>query len=120
EPFTVWGDPKLLQQVWMNLVSNAIRYTDAGGTVTIRTRRDKAGGVAVSVTDTGVAIAAEETEQSLERFYKIDTVRTRTEKSTGLGLSIVKKIVEWHDGTIMVESEPGKGSTFEVVLPHHT
>src|SRR5699024_7744957 len=120
EPFTVWGDPKLLQQVWMNLVSNAIRYTEAGGTVTIRTRRDREGGVGVTVTDTGIGIAAEETEQIFERFYKVDKARTRTEKSTGLGLSIVKKIVEWHDGTIMVESEPGKGSTFEVVLPHHT
>lgn len=115
-PAKIIGDPKLLQQVWMNLVTNAIRYTDPGGTVTIRTVNEKHG-VQITVEDTGIGIDESDITQLFERFYKVDKARTRTENSTGLGLSIVKKIIELHKGTIMVESELGTGSQFIIELP---
>lgn len=115
-PTTIIGDPKLLQQVWMNLVENAIRYTDPGGTVTIRAFGDKTG-AQVIVEDTGIGIEKEHLPQLFDRFYMVDKSRTRTKKSTGLGLSIVKKIIELHRGAIMVDSVPGRGSTFTVSLP---
>ncbi|HLR52709.1 MAG TPA: HAMP domain-containing sensor histidine kinase, partial [Candidatus Avamphibacillus sp.] len=116
KPAEITGEPRLLQQVWMNLVTNAIRYTDAGGTVAIHAENDKSG-VHVTIKDTGIGIVAEAIPQLFDRFYKVDKARTRTENSTGLGLAIVKKIVELHDGTILVESELGKGSAFHVYLP---
>src|SRR5690625_1468088 len=114
--FKISLDTRLLHQFWMNLVTNAIRYTDAGGTVAIHAENDKSG-VYVTIEDTGIGIATEAIPQLFDRFYKVDKARTRTENSTGLGLAIVKKIVELHDGTILVESELGKGSAFHVYLP---
>ncbi|WP_217587155.1 sensor histidine kinase [Lentibacillus saliphilus] len=112
----VVGDRRLLQQVWMNLFTNAIRYTEQGGTVTLRTDEDKVS-VHVFVEDTGVGIQATDIPHLFERFYKVDQARTRTEDSTGLGLSIVKKIIELHNGTITVTSDIGEGSVFQVSLP---
>lgn len=114
-PATVIGDHELLQQVWMNLVTNAIRYTNKGGRVKIRTVNEKAT-TTIVIEDTGIGIAEAELPQIFDRFYKVDKARTRTDNSTGLGLAIVKKIIELHDGSIMVESELGKGSTFIVSL----
>lgn len=110
------GDPRLLQQVWMNLISNAIRYTDANGKITLRTYERKQE-IEVVVEDTGIGITEENIPLLFERFYKVDKARTRTEDSTGLGLAIVKKIIELHDGAIMVESTLGEGSRFIVTLP---
>ncbi len=115
-PVKIVGDPKLLQQVWMNLITNAIRYTEAGGTVTISTVVEKYD-VQIIVADTGIGIAKQDISKLFDRFYKVDKARTRTENSTGLGLAIAKKIIELHDGTMMVESELGKGSRFIVNLP---
>ena len=112
----VVGDRELLQQVWVNLVSNAIDYTNPGGTIAIRVEKKK-DEVIVTVADSGIGIAKADLEQIFERFYKADKARTRTQKSTGLGLSITKKIIELHNGTITVDSEPGKGSSFHVTLP---
>lgn len=111
----IFGDPKLLHQVWLNLLTNAIRYNRLGGTISIRTidRRDS---VDIIFEDTGVGIAEEDISQLFDRFYKADKARTRTKSSTGLGLSIVKKIIELHHGTIMVQSELDKGSMFTVTL----
>lgn len=112
----ITADPKLMQQVWMNLVTNAIHYTEQGGTIRLRTKK-QAGYVNVFVEDTGVGIDEADSASLFERFYKVDKARTRTDQSTGLGLSIVKRIVEMHDGTITVDSMPGKGSAFCVSLP---
>lgn len=116
EQGTIRGDANLLQQVWMNLITNAIRYSEPVGMITIQLeeQRDQ---VIISIKDTGIGITEEQLSQLFERFYKADKARTRTEESTGLGLSIVKRIVELHNGTIMVDSELGKGSTFKVNLP---
>lgn len=111
-----YGDPKLLYQVWSNLFTNAIRYNRENGMITIR-GIEKQGSIDVIFQDTGMGIAQENLMQLFDRFYKVDKARTRTESSTGLGLSIVKKIIELHDGTIMVESEQNQGSTFTVTLP---
>ncbi|WP_174615461.1 sensor histidine kinase [Virgibacillus ihumii] len=115
-PFQIVGDSKLLYQVWMNLLTNAIRYTESGGTVQIHTKEHNQT-VDVTVEDNGIGIAEKDIPHLFDRFYKVDKARTRTENSTGLGLSIVKKIIELHGGIIMVESEPGKGTAFTVSLP---
>lgn len=110
------GDARLLQQVWMNLITNAIRYTEEGGTVGIQLRDEK-NHIVVVVEDSGVGIEQEQIPHLFERFFKVDKARTRTDDSTGLGLSIAQKIVELHSGSITVESELGKGSTFKVIFP---
>ncbi|WP_106495406.1 HAMP domain-containing sensor histidine kinase [Lentibacillus sp. Marseille-P4043] len=115
DDITIFGDQKLLHQVWMNLLTNAIRYTHSGGTITIKTSVEKAG-VQVLFSDTGIGIAKEDIPNLFDRFYKVDKARNRTVASTGLGLSIVKKIIELQEGTIMVESELGEGTTFIVLL----
>lgn len=116
-PTTIYGDPKLLHQVWLNLLTNAIRYNHEGGTIAIQVINLN-GNVDVIFKDTGVGIAKEDISQLFERFYMVDKARTRTESSTGLGLSIVQKIIKLHGGTIMVESELNQGSVFTVSLPH--
>ncbi|WP_284141594.1 HAMP domain-containing sensor histidine kinase [Virgibacillus sp. LDC-1] len=116
EEAVMLGNPKLMQQVWQNLLTNAIRYTNQGGRIDIRVVKER-GKVVVAVQDNGIGIAEEHIPHLFERFYKVDKARTRTENSTGLGLSIVKKIIELHHGTIMVDSKQGEGTTFQVVLP---
>jgi len=111
----VTGDPGLLQQVWMNLITNAIRYSDEGDKITVQLINEKEN-IRVNIEDTGVGIAEHQIPHLFDRFFKVDKARTRTENSTGLGLSIVKKIIERHHGTIMVDSELGKGSVFQVIL----
>lgn len=112
----IYGDSKMLQQVWMNLISNAIAYTDKGGDILIQTEQTKQD-VIISIQDSGVGIEAEHLPYIFERFYKVDAARVRTSNSTGLGLAIVKKIIDLHDATITVESEKGKGTTFICTFP---
>jgi signal transduction histidine kinase len=113
----LYGDQKLLHQVWMNLFTNAIRYTNPGGTITIQASAGKTD-VQVLFSDTGIGIDPKDVPYLFDRFYKADKARNRTVASTGLGLSIVKKIIELHDGTIMVDSVLGEGTTFQVTLPN--
>ncbi|WP_200416610.1 HAMP domain-containing sensor histidine kinase [Virgibacillus salexigens] len=110
------GDPRLLHQVWMNVMTNAIRYTPEEGAITIAVEKTKSE-VEVTVTDTGIGIAAEDLSQIFDRFYKVDKARTRKESGTGLGLSITKKIVEIHQGTIIVDSKLASGTTVTITLP---
>lgn len=112
----VQGDAQRLKQLFINLLDNALRYTDVGGTVTVRLSGTQEQ-VAVAVQDTGHGIAPEHLPFLFERFYRIDHSRTRDVGGTGLGLSIVKEIAESHKGTITVRSEVGKGSVFTLVLP---
>src|SRR5690625_3740244 len=111
----ILGEPRLLQQVWLILITNAMRYTDPGGMIVIPTVKGREE-VTISVKDTGIGIKQEDLSQLFERFYKVDKARVRTENNTGLGLSIVKRIVDLHSGMIMVDSELGKGSEFHVIL----
>jgi two-component system, OmpR family, phosphate regulon sensor histidine kinase PhoR len=100
-----------------NLVNNAVRYTPEGGRIGVHWRRRNDGSAAVEVSDSGPGIEREHLSRITERFYRIDTSRSRDTGGTGLGLSIVKHVVQRHGGEIEVESEVGKGSTFRLVFP---
>jgi two-component system phosphate regulon sensor histidine kinase PhoR len=98
-----------------NLLDNAIKYTESGTvTVSIGTNED---GVLISVRDTGIGIPAEDLPRIFERFYRVDRARSRESGGTGLGLSLVRHVVERSEGTLHVSSEPGQGSTFTITLP---
>ena len=109
------GDREGLTEVFTNIVENAIKYNRPGGGIDIAVSEDNTWAI-ISVTDTGMGIPAEEIPRIFDRFYRVDTSRGQTVGS-GLGLSIVKAIVEAHAGKIDVESAVGKGSTFRVFLP---
>jgi signal transduction histidine kinase len=112
---SVVGDPDRLIQVVINLVSNAIKFTDEGA-ITCRARMVD-GCIEVSVTDTGTGIAPEDQGKVFEQFVQVGDTLSGKPTGTGLGLPICKQIVEHHGGRIWVESEVGKGSTFAFTLP---
>ncbi|MFC0187907.1 two-component system histidine kinase PnpS [Fictibacillus aquaticus] len=107
------GDAPRLKQIIINLISNSLTYTPAGGNVSIKVEEDKKN-VLLSVTDTGIGISKEEIPRIFERFYRVDKARSRNSGGTGLGLAIVKHLVEAHHGTINVKSKVGKGSEFTI------
>ncbi len=113
----VQGSAKELQSAFWNLVSNAVRYTPDGGTLTLRWRRDADGGARFEVRDTGVGIEPAHIPRLTERFYRVDAGRSREVGGTGLGLSIVKHVLERHGARLQIESVVGKGSTFSCVFP---
>jgi two-component system phosphate regulon sensor histidine kinase PhoR len=110
----VLADEDRLEQVLVNIIHNAIKFTPPGGKIVISTRRDS-NNITVSITDTGIGISADDLPRIFERFYKAD--KSRSGGGTGLGLSIAKRIVEAHGGKIWAESIEGKGSTFTFTLP---
>ncbi|WP_010632341.1 sensor histidine kinase [Sporolactobacillus vineae] len=116
EAVTLIADQELMNQVWMNLIQNSIKFTPEQGRITIRLFRQKNGTV-FQVSDTGIGIREEDRIHLFERFYKADKSRNRTNGGNGLGLSIVKKIVDVHHGSIRIASEPGQGTQFTVSLP---
>ncbi|HEC34756.1 MAG TPA: hybrid sensor histidine kinase/response regulator, partial [Chloroflexi bacterium] len=119
ERYTILADPKHIKQLWSNLVSNAIKYTDEGGAVNVTmTVQDKQ--VVISVCDNGIGIAPEDLPRIFEEFYRTKAAKEYSEMGTGLGLSIVKRIVETYQGHIDVQSAVGQGSTFTVALPIDT
>ena len=113
----VWGDAELVTTAITNLIGNAIAYSDRGTRVAVSVRRGTDGLVDVAVTDQGLGIAPDEQERIFERFYRVDTARSRATGGTGLGLAIVKHVVDNHGGTVSVWSQPGRGSTFTIRLP---
>ena len=113
---TIEADRARLEQVLTNLCSNAIKFTPANGTVTIRAA-DLGDRVQVSVADTGIGIPSNQLERIFERFYQVDGSSTRSYRGAGLGLTICKHIVEYHGGRIWAESAMGQGSTFHFILP---
>jgi heavy metal sensor kinase len=130
-PATVLGDPDRLEQLFVNLVDNGVKYTPGGGRVTVRwclapvsptpdpRPPTPAAGhrVVVEVEDTGIGISAADRDQVFSRFFRVDRARSRAEGGSGLGLAIVQSIVEAHGGTVALESALGHGSTFTVTLP---
>jgi two-component system phosphate regulon sensor histidine kinase PhoR len=114
---TVTGSRDELASAFGNLVSNAIRYTPPGGTVTLAWHALDNGDGAFSVTDTGIGIAPEHLPRLTERFYRVDRSRSRATGGTGLGLAIVKHVLLRHQAVLAVTSEPGKGSTFSAQIP---
>lgn len=109
----LWGSNKELHSAFSNLVSNAVRYTPAGGTISVRFAREGAGAV-LSVRDTGYGIPAAHLPRITERFYRVSTSRSRESGGTGLGLSIVKHVLNLHQARLEIESEVGHGSVFSV------
>jgi two-component system phosphate regulon sensor histidine kinase PhoR len=112
----VHGDPKNMEEIFNNLISNAINYSPDGGHVTVAAK-GLGEYVEIRVTDTGVGIPAEELPKIFDKFYRVKHPKTRRVMGTGLGLAIVKGAVEAHHGTIDVESVVDKGTTFRVLLP---
>jgi two-component system phosphate regulon sensor histidine kinase PhoR len=110
------GDKNRFKQMIINLIDNAIKYTNPGGTVEIRTSGDT-DKVIIAVADNGIGIEKKHIDRLFERFYRTDKSRSRAEGGTGLGLAIVKHIVKNFDGVIKVESEVDVGSTFTVIIP---
>lgn len=113
---TVRADPMALRQMLGNLVENAVRYTPQDGSITVFARRTD-GGVAIGVSDTGIGIPADHLPRIFERFYRVDTARSRGAGGTGLGLAIVKHLIEAHGGRVMAESTAGRGTTVTMTFP---
>lgn len=111
------GNETELHSAVGNLVNNAVRYTPAGGRIDVRWRWRDDGGGEIEVADSGVGIAREHLARLTERFYRVDSSRSRETGGTGLGLSIVKHVVQRHGGSIDISSEPGQGSRFRLVFP---
>lgn len=111
----VLADPPKLEQVLINLLDNAIKFTTEGGSITVSASHQN-DLIRIDVTDTGVGIPPQDLHRIFERFYRVDVSRSRDVGGTGLGLSIAKHIVLAHGGTISVDSAPGKGSTFSFTL----
>ena len=112
---TVHADPRRLEQMLLNLIDNAVKFSREGGAVTIRHKQG--GRDLVSVVDTGEGIAPEHLPRIFERFYRVDRARSREMGGTGLGLAIVKHLARAHGGEVCVRSTPGEGSTFTIELP---
>jgi two-component system sensor histidine kinase BaeS len=115
-PAVVDGDAKRLEQIVVNLLSNALRYTDAGGAVRVTVRPDDDAAL-LEVTDTGIGIAPEDLPRVFTRFWRGEKSRSRDTGGAGIGLSIVRELVHAHGGEVTVESTPGEGSVFRVSLP---
>ena len=132
EEVSILGDRLRIRELFLNLIENAIKYTEEGGSIKIHLQkghspssdegekegRQRENGFAeIRVTDTGIGIAKEDHERIFDRFFRVDKARSREQGGSGLGLSICKWIVEAHQGKISVESELEKGSSFIVKLP---
>ncbi|MDQ0418897.1 signal transduction histidine kinase [Croceifilum oryzae] len=115
----IHADPKLLYQVWSNLITNSVKFTDPNGTVVVKITSSNSDQKEVQVlfADTGIGIPSENLPYIFDRFYKVDAARTRNEQGTGLGLAIAKKIIDMHGGSIEVTSQEGEGAQFLIRLP---
>lgn len=116
EEIRIRGDELRLRQLFLNLISNAIKYTAENGSLKLILAMEE-NYAKVDVVDTGIGIPAEHLPHIFDRFYRVDKARNRMDGGTGLGLAIVKWIAEAHGGSITVRSVVGKGSTFSVRLP---
>lgn len=115
EDCEVWGNRQMLEELVYNLCDNAIRYNNAGGSVTVHITREERG-VVMTISDTGIGIPKEARDRIFERFYRVDKSRSKSTGGTGLGLAIVKHIIAKLQAEIFVESEVGKGTTISVVF----
>jgi two-component system phosphate regulon sensor histidine kinase PhoR len=111
------GEMRELQSALSNLVSNAVRYTPAGGSIFVSVDQGVDGSLLISVRDTGTGIAAEHLPRLTERFYRVDRSRSRESGGTGLGLAIVKHVMQRHGGSLSITSEVGHGSQFKLIFP---
>ena len=113
----VAGSRLRLEQAFLNLLANAIKFNRPDGEVRVRVTQHRDGRVAVVIADSGVGIPSQDLPRIFERFYRVDKARSRQVGGTGLGLSIVRHVIERMNGTVTVESQVGKGTAFQVLLP---
>jgi signal transduction histidine kinase len=111
-----WADPDRIEQVLMNLLDNAIKYSRPGGNVTVSVKGGQAGPVRVAVRDEGIGIPAGELPRIGERFYRADKARSRAQGGSGLGLAIAQALVEGHGGRLWLESQEGQGTVVTFTL----
>lgn len=109
----MYGDENRIKQVFFNVLDNAFKYTDAGGCVYVKATAEKKNTVEITVTDTGCGIAPEDLPHVTEKFYKANTAV----RGSGIGLAVVSEIVEKHEGKLEIQSEPGKGTTVQLIFP---
>jgi PAS domain S-box-containing protein len=114
----VLGDARRLKQILVNLLSNAIKYSHEGNKVGLEVNPDRESGtVKLTVWDNGIGISAEDLKKLFKPFLQLDSSLTRQQNGTGLGLALVQRLVDLHGGSIEVQSNPGRGSRFTVILP---
>jgi heavy metal sensor kinase len=116
EPVTIQGDYERLRQLLLNLVDNGLKYTPAGGRVTLSVQ-DRGDVIGLRVADTGIGLTPAERPQVLQRFYRTPAARAQARQGAGLGLCIVQSIATAHGGSLHIDSTPGQGSTFTVQFP---
>jgi CheY-like chemotaxis protein len=115
----MFGDAKRMKQVLVNLLTNAVKFTPAGGAVSLEVEADAEAGLArFAVRDTGIGIAPENLPRLFQPFVQLDSSLSRQHEGTGLGLALVRRLTELHGGSVSVESELGRGSCFTIVLPY--
>ena len=113
----VKADRNYLEQILINLLDNAIKYTPEGGRVTVSAIEKDSKDIQFSIEDNGIGIPKEDLSRIFERFYRVNKGRSKELGGTGLGLSIVKHLVQAHGGRVWVDSQPGKGSVFYFTVP---
>lgn len=111
------GDERKVRQMLLNLLSNAVKYTPAGGTITVRSRPTPQGGVTMEVADTGIGIAQKDLDRVLQPFVQVESSYTRTSPGTGLGLPLVRMLMDLHGGQIAVDSTVGEGTRVRLTFP---
>jgi PAS domain S-box-containing protein len=111
------GDERAVKQAVLNLLSNAVKFTRAGGTVIADARLESTGSVALTISDTGVGIAAADLDRIFEPFHQVDSSYRRAQEGVGLGLSISKRLIEFHDGHLQIDSEVGRGTAVTIRFP---
>ena len=112
----ILGDADMIRQATANLISNAVRYTPEGGTITVSVRRGEIM-ASICVEDTGIGLTPEEAKMVFSRFWRADSGRTRESGGLGIGLSVVKEIVDRHHGWVKVEGQPNVGARFTIYIP---
>ena len=113
------ADQRGLKQVLLNLISNAVKFTPVGGSITVGVSAEDEGLQKVWVADTGIGIAAKDLDRLAKPFEQIEGQHSKTTQGTGLGLALTKSLIELHHGVMNIESEPGRGTTVSVILPVH-
>jgi signal transduction histidine kinase len=114
----LWADERKLKQMLLNLLSNAVKFTDPGGRIGVVVELAATGELLLVVSDTGIGIAQDQLARVLEPFAQVDGTLTRKVDGTGLGLPLVKAMIELHGGSLVLESEAGAGTTVTLVFPH--
>ena len=113
EKVEYFGNEEIMEHLWINLISNAIKYRSNGGDISINLR-SYSQTIIFSIIDTGIGMTIDQLKKIFDKFYQVD--RSKTTKGLGLGLTIVSRIVQFVEGKIKVESEPNRGSSFTVIL----